>query len=743
MFSKFDEDAQKVILMAKKEMQELKHPYVGSEHLLLSILHSPNLLVTKLLEEYNITYDRFRKEIIRVVGIGKEANNWFLYTPLLKRIMENAILDSKEDNSEVTVEKLFISLLEEGDGVANRVLLGMNIDIDVLYDKFSDKFTYKSTKRNKKLLIEDYAIDFNQKYREVGFDPVIGRDDQVNRIIEILLRRTKNNPLLIGDAGVGKTAIVEELARQIVKGMVPKKLENYRILSVSMASLVSGTKYRGEFEERINKIIEELEEEPNIILFIDEIHTLVGAGGAEGAIDASNILKPYLARGKIKIIGATTKSEYSKYLENDKALDRRFQKVFIEETTAIETKNILLSLREIYENFHGVSISNEIIDLIVDLSIKYVSSGKQPDKAIDILDEACSRTSVIDNSYDKKIKALTMQINDIKDKKNQSIMNHQYQSASKLKEEQLLLENKLNKFVLKNSISPKIKEITKDILYEIIYSKTKIPIQKIVNLNKKSIYNHMINTVIGQNEAIKEILDVTLSSKTFNRKSPFSLLLVGKSGVGKTFFVKEYAKLLYSKEAFIKLDMSEYKESHTVSKIIGSPPGYVGYLDNNFVLTKIKQNPYSVILLDEIEKANSAVLKLFLQVFDDGYMTTSNGEVIDFSHTTIFMTSNLGTNQNSIGFKDFNGDVIKNKLIDFMGIELINRIDKIVYFKDMNEKSIQKIIEKKLRERADEKILSTETVNKIKKDINYSIYGARRIDKVIETELDSFIELNH
>ena len=307
MFSKFDENAQKVLLLAKKEMSDLRHPYVGSEHLLLAILHNVELQVTKLLIQYGITYDIYKNEIIKVIGIGKTTNTWFLYTPLLKRIIENAIYDSKDDDNLVTVERLFISLLEEGEGVANRILLGMNIDIDFLYEKFTNSFLYSKSRKNKKLLLEEYAVDLNNKYEDNEFDPVIGRDIQIDRIIEILLRRTKNNPLLIGDAGVGKTAIVEELVRRIVLKNVPKKLENVHIYSISLSSLVAGTKYRGEFEERINRIIEEVEDDPNVILFIDEIHTLVGAGGADGAIDASNILKPYLSRGKIRIIGATTK----------------------------------------------------------------------------------------------------------------------------------------------------------------------------------------------------------------------------------------------------------------------------------------------------------------------------------------------------------------------------------------------------------------------------------------------------
>ena len=341
MFSRFTEDAQKILIMSKKEMQELKHPYVSSEHLLLSILHYGNPELISFLNIHNLTYNKVKEEIIQVLGTGNKESSWFLYTPLLKKIIENAVLDSKDDGTFVTVERLFVSLLEEGEGVANRIMMGLNIDLDALYEKFSRQFVHDSN-TNTKLYIDEVAVDFTEQAKKGEFDPVIGRDEQIGQMIEILLRRKKNNPLLIGDAGVGKTALVEELARRIVLGIVPNELKNMRVLSVSIASLVAGTKYRGEFEERLNKMIEELEHVSNVILFIDEIHTIIGAGGAEGAIDASNILKPYLARGKIKVIGATTKLEYTKFFEGDKAFDRRFQKIIIDEPSLEETKTIYI-----------------------------------------------------------------------------------------------------------------------------------------------------------------------------------------------------------------------------------------------------------------------------------------------------------------------------------------------------------------------------------------------------------------
>ena len=388
MFGQFTEEARKILVNAKSEMMELRHPYVGSEHRLLAILKSKNN-VSKKLKQYNLDYDKFKNKIIEILGFGTKESEWFLYTPLLKRIMENAMLDCKEKNSEVTIEALFSSLLEEGEGVAIRILLNLNIDLDKLYNEFNYKI-FKPKK--KKLLLEELGTDLTNKANEL--DPVIGREDEIKRVIEILSRRTKNNPLLIGEAGVGKTAIVEELSRRIINGDVPNNLKTKRIISLDMATLVAGTKYRGEFEERVRKILKEVEEDNDIILFIDEIHTLVGAGGAEGAIDASNIFKPALSRNKLRCIGATTISEYKKFIESDKALERRFQKVNIEIPNKDVVKQILLKLKPIYENYHHVIIKDELLDKIIELSDKYIFDRNQPDKSIDILDEVCAKSSL-------------------------------------------------------------------------------------------------------------------------------------------------------------------------------------------------------------------------------------------------------------------------------------------------------------------------------------------------------------
>lgn len=746
MFSRFTEEAQKILLMMKKEMYELKHPYVGSEHLLLAILHNKELEITKFLENFQVTYDRCKNEIVSVIGIGKNSNDWFLFTPLLKRVIESAIIECRDVDGLITVENLFIALLEEGDGVANRILMGMNIDIDVLYEKFSNKFVVKNGINGNRQLLEDYAICMNKVYNDSGFDPVVGRDELVNRLMEILLRRTKNNPLLIGEAGVGKTAIVEEFVRRIEIGEVPKKLYNKKVFNLSMSSLVAGTKYRGEFEERINQIISELEDDESVILFIDEIHTLVGAGGAEGAIDASNILKPYLARGKIRIIGATTKDEYSKFIENDRALDRRFQKIHVNEMTFEETENILFKLKDIYEGFHGVLIDDDIIKECIRLCERYVPVGRLPDKAIDLFDEVCARASLIDNELDVRLKEYNATVKKLKDEKNKAIIEHNYKSASKLKEKELFIESEYNKYMLEHKENIFSKNVKVDILYEIVSKRSNIPITHLRGIDKEYVKKQLKSMVLGQDEVIDRILELTIEKPYVIKNRPFIILLVGKSGLGKTFLVKEYAKILYNRDSFIKLDMSEYKDDFSSSKIIGSPPGYVGYSDNKNLLERIKFNPYSVLLLDEVEKANPSVLKLFLQVFDEGVMTNSKGESVDFKNVVIFMTSNLGTNRESIGFSDSKSFVFE-EFKNFVGIEFLNRIDDVLMFKEFDRKTIEKIVRKKLTSYGEKmnlkKLLSTKNVDKIIENIDFERNGARKINRIIEKNIEemSFLEV--
>lgn len=750
MFSKFSEEAQKVLLNAKKEMTMLKHPYVGSEHLLLSILSNENLDITVKLNDYGISYNKFKDEVIRVIGKGNITNTWFLYTPLLKRIIEDASIDSKDNKEkEVGVNNLFLSLLEEGDGVAIRLLMGMNIDVDLLYEEFSSSLTVKKSKNKHKLLIEEYSVDLNKKCTDGEVDPVIGRSREIDYIISVLSRRCKNNPLLIGSAGVGKTAIVEELANKIVMGTVPISLKDKRILSVSMSSLVAGTKYRGEFEERINKLLKEVEENSEIILFIDEIHTLVGAGGAEGAIDASNILKPSLARGKIKIIGATTIEEYTKFIEKDKALDRRFQKIMIKEPNIDDARDILLKLKPLYESFHNTKISDDIIDYIISVSDKYIHNRNFPDKAIDILDEACAKTVLLKDGNEKKILSLEQQLKLIKNSKKDAIVKEDFDKATELKVEQNKIESKINRIRLKHNDTVKPKIITKEMIMEIIANKTSIPIYEQQLSNKKvlSLETDLGKKVIGQNEAIKVISDYTKRCQLgFSNNKVHSFMLVGKTGIGKTLLVKEYASLVYGKDSFIRLDMTEYKEAHTISKIIGSPPGYVGYDEDNYLLEKIRNNPYAVLLLDEIEKASMDVVKLFLQVLDEGKIKDSKGNIVYFNNVVIFMTSNLGSNNDNIGFTKNKNNYLQEKLNEYFSVEFINRIDDILVLNDLDEDSIKLLIKDKLKTLKKEYLsknikitFSTKIVDKICRESNYKKYGARKLDKIIDKKVNNYI----
>ena len=742
MFSRFSEEAQKALILAKKEMNNLRHPYVGSEHLFLSILSMKDLEITKVLASYNITYEVFKSELIRIVGVGKNANQWFLYTPLLKRVIETAILNSKEKGEvEVSVNELLLAILEEGEGVAIRLLIGLNIDVDEIYNSISKDSKVSNKAIHKKLLVEDFAVNLNKKVVGNEVDPVIGRDDEIKSLIEILCRRGKNNPLLIGEAGVGKTAIVEELARRIVEGNVPKPLKGKTILSLPMANLVAGTKYRGEFEERVSKILKELEENDDIIVFIDEVHTIVGAGGAEGAIDASNIIKPDLERGKIQLIGATTTYEYHNFIEKDKALNRRFQIIMIEEPTKDKTKEILKKLKPLYEAYHFVSISDDIIDLIVELSSTYIYEYYQPDKSIDILDEVCTKASLLESKNDTELLKINTKLQEVISNKKKAIIKQDFDLASTYKEKEKELLTKKNELELNLMTKRKPKKITKEMVADVIYLKTKIPVYEINKSSRKIINDldkNLKKAVLGQDEIITDLCNRVKKVRLGFQEKPHieSFLFCGRTGVGKTLLVKEFAKLLYGESNFIRLDMSEYKEAHTVSKIIGSPPGYVGFDNHLTVLDTIRMHPHSVVLLDEIEKASSEVMKLFLQVLDEGVLTDSRGRKVRFDNVFLFMTTNLGYSNDSIGFTESKNNV---DIEEFLGVEFVNRIGKIYYFNDISSDVIHKIVEKRLNvliegfKKKDLKIkISPTIVDKVIEESNYEKFGARRVDKVID-----------
>lgn len=746
MFGNFEEEARKILVLAKSEMYELKHPYVGSEHLLLAILKDKNKISDKL-KKYKLNYENFKQELIKVIGIGKKESAYFLYTPLLKRIIENAIIDSKENNKgNVTINHLFASLLEEGEGVAIRILIGMNIDIETLYNEFCNKLVLSKSKKNKKSIIDEIGIDLNEKALNNEIDPVIGRNEEIKRVLEILCRRCKNNPLLIGEAGVGKTAIVEELARMIVQGEVPISLKNKRIISLNMASLVAGTKYRGEFEERVGKILKEVEEDDSIILFIDEIHTLVGAGGAEGAIDASNIFKPALARNKLRCIGATTTSEYKKFIESDTALDRRFQRVIIDAPDKNTLKDILLRIKPIYEDYHDVIIDNEIIDKIIYLSEKYIYDRNQPDKAIDLLDEVCASVRLKESSKLKKYNKLNKRLKEIIKNKNNLLISSKFDEASKYKIEENELMNEINNLELELLKNTKRKVELIDIA-KVINMKTKIPVYELLNnkLEVNTILNKLSKEIKGQDNSIRELVHVYKKIKLgFNDENRcYSMLFCGPSGVGKTYLAKLFGSLLVSERNVIKLDMSEFSESHSVSKLIGSPPGYVGYSDNQNIFEEIRNKPYSVLILDELEKANSKVLDIFYQILDESKIKDSSGHIIRFDNVTIIMTSNIGFLEDGIGFNKMSKT---NKLKENFSLPFINRIDNIITFNHLDKNNILEIIDNNinyLKRKYNKKNIKIKVDNNVKESIcklsNYKEFGARKIKKIIKDRLESIV----
>ena len=746
MFGKFSEEAQRVLVDAQKEMSELKHPYIGSEHLLLAILKNNQDLVNKF-KKYKITYKSFKEELINLVGIGDNTPDLLLYSTTLKTILENVIIESRETGDEISVNELLLSLLNEGEGKAIRILLSLGVDINKLYSDISEKRKIKQ-KKSKKLIVEELGVDLTKRAKNNELDPVIGRDIELNRVIEILSRRTKNNPLLIGEAGVGKTAIAEELVRRIVSGNVPMPLKNKRIISVDMACTVAGTKYRGEFEERIKKMVKELEDNDDVIIFIDEIHTLVGAGGAEGAIDASNILKPALARGKLKLIGATTISEYKKFIEKDNALDRRFQKVFVEEPDKSNLKNILMNLKSIYEAYHGVKIEEKLIDKIIELSDRYIYDRCEPDKSIDILDEVCTKVSLKEAKEEKEIIKLSDCLTKIQKEKNNAIINQNYDKAYSLKEDEEELQSKINKLKLDYMRKEKVKKVKLKDIVEVVSSKTKIPINEIskdyiTSINE--IEKTLKENIIGQDEAINKLIDISkkikLGIKDKNRS--YSVLFCGSTGTGKTYLSKLFAENLVGKNNVIKLDMSEYSESISINKIIGSPAGYVGYDDNKNILEEIRNKPYSVLILDEIEKAHKSVLNFFLNILDEGNCKDSSGKTVRFDNVLIIMTSNAYVSKSLMGF---NKNTTNNSLEDFFSKEFINRIDEIVPFNKFTEEDINKIIIKEAnkcyKKYNSENIISLDMINRIIKESNYEEYGVRKLCKAVRKEIENQIVCN-
>ncbi len=703
MFENFGFEITKLFKEAEQERFILKHPYVGSEHLLLAVLKSKSDIVSTL-NKYDLTYDKFKKELIKVVGSATKSSELNLYTPLLKRVILNAMDDAKENNQGiVTIPHLVVAMLEEGEGIAIRLLVGMDIDLDGLY-----KELHHSNSKKSKLEIYEIGTLLNNYVSDN--DKVIGRNNEIDIIIETLLRKKKNNPLLVGKAGVGKTAIVEELTRMIKKGEVPEELLNKKIVSLEMGALVAGTKYRGEFEEKLTKIIKEIISEKDIILFIDEIHTMVNAGGAEGAINASDILKPYLARGDIKCIGATTTEEYNKFIAKDKALERRFEYILVEEPDKNETIDILLNIKDEYEQHHNIKITEENINDIVLLANRYIHNKNNPDKAIDLLDTVCAKVK-------NKTKDLTL-INKLKEKlgniivkKEKSVLLNDFDQALNYRKQELELKEKID-YIIKN----RCLVITKEDILKVIENKSNVPVLEDKNKMFNTIKNNLENKILGQKVAIDKILS-NLKVKLDGTSKPLSLLLVGPTGVGKTESVKVIAESLSKKSKLIRLDMSEYNLDISVNKLIGTSAGYIGY-DDDCIFKQVKLNPYSVILVDEIEKAHPKVLNLFLQIFDEGFITDSKGEKIYFDNTCIFMTSNI-MNNNKMGFSN----ISNNNIEEILTKEIIGRFDDVVEFKNIDEETVRQYLDTLNLEEKDKEKIITES--------EFAKYGLRNVKNLV------------
>ena len=698
MFNNFGVHLANIFRKAEEERYNLKHPYVGTEHLLLAIL-SEDLDMSEILGSYGLTYDKFKKELLIIVGSATKASNITLYTPLLKRVINNAIENAKEDNNGlVTTKHLIISMLEEGEGIAIRLLISMDINIDAMYDELNKK----TISKNKKLelyetgtLMND-SIDFNEV--------VVGRDKEIGLIIETLLRKKKNNPILIGDAGVGKTAIVEELVRRINRKEVPDELFNTKIVALEMGSLVSGTKYRGEFEEKLTKIIKELEGNSDIILFIDEIHSMVNAGGAEGAITAGDIFKPALARGNIKCIGATTNEEYQKYFSKDKALMRRFEMIAVEEPTPDETKDILLKVKKEYELHHNVIISEDIIDKIIMYTTKYITNKKNPDKAIDFLDSVCSKVKTSVN-YNNEKREFYKKLDLLRKEKETCIKKNNYDKALEIYNEEMIISKNLNEY----KKDKKIKILEKDII-SVLEGKTNLILSKeklsFLNKIKEEIYNELY----GVESYVDKICNC-IENNILNKKGTLKIYLEGEKYLGKSTIVKKIAKN-YPKCNFINIDLKDYTSPHDISKLIGTTQGYVGYNDIH-LFSKLKNNCFAIILFDNYSSAHSSIKELIKQILKEHSITDNKGEKIYFNNTFIFLTDDI-ENNNKVGFN--------NNSISHKTNELEDLVDYTITFESLSKEKLYNYL----------KIKNINNIEKILKDSSYEKYNYKNIDKLIK-----------
>ena len=789
MEERYTPSAKQVLVLAQQQANYFKHQAIGTEHLLLALTMEKNGVAAKVLQSFVVTEVDVREEIEHIVGYGnlqrRGADTYLPYSPRTRYVLERAREHAKLFNVEkVGTEHILLALLEDDKTISSRILAALNIDLrkvkNITYRTMGVDATTANRTRKKLALsekeqdngtptLDELARDLTEMVRKDQIDPVVGRDNEIKRVVQILSRRTKNNPVLLGEPGVGKTAVAEGFSQKIVNGEVPDNLKNKRVMMLDMGSLVAGTKYRGEFEDRLKKIIEEIREDGNVILFIDEMHTLIGAGGAEGAIDASNILKPALARGEVQVIGATTLNEYQKYVEADAALERRFASVTINEPTPEVALTILKGLRPKYEKHHQLQITDEALESAVKLSKRYIASRFLPDKAIDLMDEAAARVRINNAQKVDKISAIKKKLSELSQEKTEALLKEDFEKAAEIRNEELKIQEKLEKQIQRDkdeedSNNYRVKVTAEDIA-EVVSEWTGVPVTQI----NRSEGDRLIrlekilhNRVIGQDEAVKAVSKAIRRARS-GLKDPTrpigSFMFLGPTGVGKTELAKALAEAMFgSEDSMIRIDMSEYMEKYTTSRLIGSPPGYVGYDEGGQLTEKVRNNPYSVVLLDEVEKAHNDVFNILLQVLDDGFLTDSKGRKVDFRNTIIIMTSNLGAtalrDEKSVGFgaKDVSDDYeamaakVRETLKKTFRPEFLNRLDETVVFHSLNKEEIHQIV----------KLMAKNIIDRIKEqNINLKItpaaidivaeagfdaeYGARPIRRVLQDKIEDLL----
>ncbi|MBS5765168.1 MAG: ATP-dependent Clp protease ATP-binding subunit [Veillonella sp.] len=780
MMQRFTDDAQRVLSFAQEAALELGHDYVGTEHVLIGLTKVKNGVAAKALEELGIVTEDIFEAVEEQVGRGNKKATSIYMTPRVKNVLELAVqVANRMNHNYVGTEHILLGLLSDGGGVAVGILRAMNIRTDDIVEAIrhilgsstnGDHSGQEGANNNGDLgELTDFGTDLNESAKQGKIDPVIGRDTEIQRVIQILSRRTKNNPVLIGEPGVGKTAIAEGLAQRIVNGNVPEILRNKRIISLSISSMLAGAKYRGEFEERLKKAIDEVQQHDDMIIFIDEIHTLVGAGATEGAMDAANILKPVLARGEFQVIGATTLDEYKKHIEKDAALERRFQPVQVGEPNEEDALEILRGLRDRYEAFHKAKITDEALKAAVTLSSRYITDRFLPDKAIDVVDEAASKVRMKVFSAAPDVKALEDRLNTVKKEKEAAVTSQDFEKAAKLRDEEQVLVKEIDdkKSVAKEESDQKL-IVTEDDIAAVVAQWTGIPVAKIAEEESETLLHledELHKRVIGQDDAVTAVAKAVRRARAGLKdpKRPIgSFLFLGPTGVGKTELARALASSLFGDEsAMIRLDMSEYMEKHTVSRLVGAPPGYVGYEEGGQLTDAVRRKPYSVILLDEVEKAHADFFNILLQVLDDGRLTDSQGRTVDFRNTVIIMTSNLGAkalhkNSTELGFlapKKAESHSNDSKRIDFKEAkksvldavkrhfrpEFLNRIDEMIVFHPLTEEDLTKIVTilmsdviKRLGERDLHLEITPEAMKLLVKEGSDFTMGARPLKRAIQ-----------